>query len=221
MTSVRDENAGPARAVTASAEEAVETPLYGLVLAGGKSTRMGRPKWALEYHGEPHAVVLYRLASSFCQRTFLSIRPEQAEEPALARLPHIADRFPGMGPLGGILSAMSEYPKAAWLVLACDLPFVEASTVQTLLDKRLPRRHATSFMSPHDGLPEPLCAIYEPSSRLRLIEGVDLGYRCPRKMLMNSSIQLVESARPEELTNANNPHEFEQAVARLRAGGEH
>ena len=47
-------------------------------------------------------------------------------------------------------------------MLACDLPLLDAATLEHLLRARDPRRAATAYRSSHDGLPEPLCAIYEP-----------------------------------------------------------
>lgn len=198
---------------------ASRTPVYGLVLAGGRSTRMGRAKWALEYHGEPQALALHRLLSRHCERTFLSIHPGQQGEPELTRLPHVSDRFLGLGPVGGILSAMVTHPEAAWLVVACDMPFVSDATVERLLRGRAPLRFATTYVSPHDGLPEPLCAIYEPKARLRLAQLAGMTYSCPRKLLMNARIRLIGDVPAQELTNANHPHEYERAVATLSTGG--
>lgn len=190
-------------------------PLHGLVLAGGRSSRMGRPKWALEYHGEPHALYLSRLLAPHCERVFLSINAEQRGEPALSGNPHVVDRFLGMGPLGGILTAMTAYPDAGWLVLACDLPFVTNRTIERLLSERAPLRFATSYRSPHDGLPEPVCTIYEAKARLRLFQVLALGHDCPRKMLLNSRIELVTSLDEDELVNANHEIDYEQALSRM------
>ncbi|MEX2535122.1 MAG: NTP transferase domain-containing protein [Trueperaceae bacterium] len=217
MTSVRNDSA---RFDKAERLEADPAPLHGLVLVGGQSSRMGRPKWALRYRGEPHGLALYRTVSHFCDQTFLSIRPEQESDPELSDYPHISDRFPGMGSLGGILSAMTKYPQAAWLVVACDLPFLEAGTMERLLADRDPSKCATSYRSPFDGMPEPLCAVYEPEACLRLLQTAELGHNCARKMLMNSEVEVIESRDPRELTNVNQPHEYEEAVARLRAEGQ-
>lgn len=178
---------------------------------------MGRPKWALRYRGEAHGLALYRTVSLFCERTFLSIRPEQKSDPELRARPHITDKFPGRGSLGGILSAMTTHPQAAWLVVACDLPFLEAGTLERLLAGRDPSKFATSYRSPFDGMPEPLCSVYEPKARHRLVQTAELGHDCARKMLMNAEVAVVESSDPRELTNANHPYEYEEAVAHLRA----
>ncbi|MFA6244222.1 MAG: NTP transferase domain-containing protein [Candidatus Hydrogenedentales bacterium] len=189
-----------------------ETPLLGLVLAGGLSTRMQRDKATLVYHGKPQAIHTAELLRRFCDDVFLSSRPDQADDPVLAELPQIHDRFVGFGPLGGILSAMKEYPTAAWLVAACDLPFMTEATLQTLLEARNPYKLATAFRSARDGFPEPLCAIYEPKSIFRLLHFLAMGYHCPRKVLINSDTNLIEPVNETELANINYPEEYKAAV---------
>jgi len=137
------------------------TELYGLILAGGKSSRMGKDKSVIDYHGKPQMDVASDLLSPFCKKVFLSTRRAQAGHEPYKKFSHVHDdpQFEGEGPLAGILSAMKKYPTAAWLVLACDLPFVTEDTLRHLLKHRDPSRIATAYKSSHDGLPEPLCAI--------------------------------------------------------------
>ena len=111
------------------------SPLYGLVLLGGKSTRMKRDKASLEYHGKNQSLYAYELLVPFCEKVFFSIRPGQANLESVEGYPHIYDLGPytDIGPLGGILSALTQIPETAWLVLACDLPFMDAATLKNLL----------------------------------------------------------------------------------------
>src|ERR1043165_9907531 len=139
--------------------------LFGLVLAGGASSRMRSDKALLEYHGQPQVRWAFDLLSKFCAATFVSVRPDQREDPSRAGLPQIVDRQPGIGPIAGISAALLEHPKAAWLVLACDLPFLTGQTLQHLIAQRDASKVATAYRSAHDGLPEPLCAIWEPAAR--------------------------------------------------------
>jgi molybdopterin-guanine dinucleotide biosynthesis protein A len=64
-------------------------------------------------------------------------------------------------------------------------------------------------------LPEPLCAIYEPASRDRLIEYVATGKNCPRKFLIKSDVQLIDEPNPHALDNVNTPDEYSSAVTSL------
>jgi molybdopterin-guanine dinucleotide biosynthesis protein A len=139
----RDSAAPPA--ADSAAEPAV---LYGLVLAGGESVRMRRDKALLAYHGKPQAVHAFELLAARCRRVFLSCRPGQAERPGLEALPKLLDANGCPGPLAGILTALEAHPGAAWLVAACDLPFLDAAAVDALIAGRDPSRLATAFAGP-------------------------------------------------------------------------
>lgn len=197
---------------------ATSRPLYGLVLAGGSSRRMGMDKWRLDYHGAPHAVHLHALLGARLGRAFVSVRPAQALEPELARLPLVVDAYDDMGPLGGILTAMSSFPDAAWLVLACDMPFVGDATIARLVARRAPLKLATAYRSSLDGLPEPLCAIYEPEARIPLLDLAEQGHAGPRAMLLAGDVSLLDAAEERELQNVNRQPEHGRALDLLRAG---
>jgi molybdopterin-guanine dinucleotide biosynthesis protein A len=76
---------------------------------------------------------------------------------------------------------------------------------------RDPARIATAFRSACDGLPEPLCAIYEPAARERLKAFVARGVLCPRKALIESSVLLLDPADGRALENVNRPDEYRSA----------
>ena len=190
-------------------------PLYGLVLAGGHSTRMQRDKAALRYHGHTQLEWAMSFIEPYVDKAFVSVRADQADDPVRARFALIADTRQGLGPIGGIVAAQARYPDVAWLVIACDLPFLDAGTLQTLLAARDPQRPATAFRSSHDGLPEPLCAIWEPSSRGNIEAYVDTGRTCPRKFLIRSEARLIDEPNPRALDNINTPEEYGTAMTSL------
>jgi molybdenum cofactor guanylyltransferase len=190
--------------------------LFGLVLAGGASTRMRTDKAALQYHGQPQLHWAFELVSKFCAASFVSVRPEQRDDAARAGHPQIVDRQPGIGPLAGISAALLEQPKAAWLVLACDLPFLTERTLQHLIAHRDPQKIATAYRSAHDGLPEPLCAIWEPAAREPVLAYIASGKQCPRKFLINSDTALLDLPERQALDNVNTVEEFGLATAALR-----
>jgi len=190
-------------------------PLYGLVLAGGNSTRMQRDKAALEYHGKPQLQWAFELLSEVCERTYVSVRSEQSHEPHRAHLPQIIDGDRGRGPIAGIIAAQTAHPQVAWLVVACDLPFLTVATLHALIAQRDPTRIATAYRSTLDGLPEPLCAIWEPASRAQVDATIAQGKDCPRKLLINSDAHLIEQHDRKSLDNVNTPEEFTSANARV------
>jgi len=189
--------------------------IYGLVLAGGQSSRMKAEKSALCYHGVPQVQYCFDLLAVFCAKVFVSIRNEQLDLADLRRYPRIHDQLEGGGPIVGILSAMKTHPQVAWLVLACDLPYVEKDTIETLVEHRNILKIATVFSGQDDGLPEPLCAIYEQSIQKILLDALKSGHRSPRKTLIESDAELLKPSNPRWLQNVNSPEEYGRAKAEL------
>ena len=74
---------------------------------------------------------------------------------------------------------------------------------------------ATAFRSTHDGLPEPLCAVYEPAIRTAVVEGIASGRSCPRKLLIRLAVPLLDPVWREALDNVNTPEEYAAAKATL------
>ena len=190
--------------------------INGLVLAGGRSSRMRRDKAALEFrNGEAQLDAAMKLLEGRVSRAYVSVRADQQDDPARARYPRILDRGDIEGPIAGISAAFASYADVAWLVLACDLPFLDAQTLDLLLLARDPGFDATAFRSSHDGLPEPLCAIYEPSARPAIAAQIAAGRNCPRKFLINAHTQLLDQPNPRALDNVNTVEEYERALSEL------
>jgi molybdopterin-guanine dinucleotide biosynthesis protein A len=196
--------------------QARQAPLRGLVLAGGLSQRMQTDKGRLRYgaQGREQREVAAALLAEVCQDVFVSCRVEQAAD-LPAGLQPLPDTFLGLGPMGGILSAFQRDPNAAWLVLACDLPFLTPATLRTLVAGRQPSRLATAFCSPNNEFPEPLITIFEPRAYSELLRFLSLGYSCPRKMLINSDVEVLPTPAAGELRNVNTPAEREEAEKEL------
>lgn len=192
-------------------------PLYGLVLAGGASRRMSTDKAALEYAGKPQLQRAYELLNSSCERAFISVRADQQQDPTRQGLPQIVDIHTDLGPLAGIVAAQTQHPDVAWLVMACDLPFIDLNTLQYLIAHRDVTRLATAFRSTYDQLPEPLCAIWEPASVAAVRNWIGIGKNCPRKLLINSNVALLTQPHSKALDNVNTPDEHVQAATSLGA----
>lgn len=182
--------------------------VYGLVLAGGRSKRMGQDKALLRVDGETQLSRAVRLLEPLVDRVFVSTRDDQQDEPERNRFDQIVDRYRDLGPLAGILSAMEAYPGVGWLVLACDLPHVEARTIQDLLDNRSSDHPFTAYRSSHDGLPEPLCAFYAAGTLAIVKAFADQDIICPRKILISSDTHLLDQAKPRSLDNVNTPEDL-------------
>lgn len=191
-------------------------PVTGLVLAGGESRRMGRDKAAIKVDG---ATQLERTAALLSRRlpaVFVGVRESQRSEPLRARFPQVLDAPPPpgvelSGPIAGLLGAFAARPDHAWLVVACDLPRLDDAAIADLLAGRDAASVATAFTSAHDGLPEPLCAIWEPAAAAKLLAHVAGGNLCPRKFLLRNGATLLP-ARASVSVNVNTPAELAAAV---------
>lgn len=191
-------------------------PIHGLVLAGGKSQRMGRDKGLLNYHGKAQREHVGDLLQNVCDKVFLSCRPEQAAG-IESNYELLADKMLGLGPFGAIVSAFQHNPNVAWLVVACDLPLLDIDTLQFLTSNRNTSKIATAFHNPATDFPDPLLTIWEPKAYLALFQFLVQGYSCPRKVLINSDIELLTVPDVRVLENVNKPEEYKKVIHRLWA----
>ena len=190
--------------------------LLGLVLAGGRSSRMQRDKAALQYRpGETQLDAAVKLLAGRVDQVFVSLRADQRAESTRSGYAHIVDSGEVEGPMAGISAALAAQRDAAWLVLACDLPFLDARTLDALIAGRDHDADATAFKSTHDGLPEPLCAIYEPRALAGITAHISNGRNCPRKFLINANTVLLTQPNPRALDNVNTVAEYGEAMSAL------
>ena len=187
-------------------------PVYGLVLAGGKSRRMGHDKALLLRDGKSQLAWLVELLERCVDRVFVSTRAEQQDDDERRRYAQIVDRYQDIGPVAGILSAQDEHPDVDWLIVACDLPNLDARAIDHLLEHRSADKPFSAYVSSHDGLPEPLCAVYVSGSEQIVRRHVDEGVVCPRKILIRSDTHLIEQPDPNSLDNVNTPDDLRDSV---------
>ena len=184
--------------------------MNGLLLVGGKSSRMGSDKSELILRdGLSQRERGIKLLESVCGQVFISTSEDTGEGHI------IADAFGSVGPLGAIASAQQAKPDTAWLVLACDLPLLEQEHLQTLVDSRESTLDATFFTSSTDNLPEPLCAIWEPSSASAVSDALKNGKRCPRSVLAGLDCKPLLSPGFWTLANTNTEADLVEIRARL------
>jgi len=170
---------------------------------------MGYDKGSVNWHGKPQRYYMADMLKAHCKEVFLSCRTEQKDE-IDSSYNTLADTFIDLGPFGAILSAFRENPNEALLVIACDLPLMDDDTIAYLVANRNPSAIATAFKSDFDGFPEPLITIWEPKSYSVLLAWLAQGYSCPRKVLINSDINLLQAPNTNTLTNVNTPEDMEK-----------
>ena len=190
--------------------------LFGLVLAGGRSARMGADKGGLIWTaaGVPQVRVAAALLEQVCERAFVSINADQRNDAAYAGLATIVDTEPDRGPAGGLSSAFAFEPRAAWLVLAVDMPRVSAAVLRNLVAQRDRARIATVHRHA-DGTIEPLCAIWEAHARDAVSHELVHGRGSLRAVADACDAAVAQLPEPERLKNANTPAQRRSLRARL------
>lgn len=187
-----------------------------LILIGGHSSRMGRDKGLIvRPDGRRQIDFLVDLARHAGGEILLSMREDS---PPPVDLPVIVDQHRGAGPLAALAAFHDHRREEAALVLSCDLFLLDDETVSHLLASHDASHRATCFPNRLDGLPEPLCAIYEPAALSQAKEWLEKGERGARRFLRSLEPKLLQLPHPAALENANTPHELAECFSKLSDG---
>jgi len=148
-------------------------PVWGCVLIGGRSSRMGTPKHLLEQGGKTWLELIVEKLRERTDRVVISGR---GEVPAsLSNCPVVPDVAGMEGPLAGILAVFRAYPGTSWLVTACDMPEISIAALDWLLAQRGKGIKAVLPDLQGSGMVEPLLAYYDQSCRELLEKSVSDG----------------------------------------------
>lgn len=198
-----------------------ELPITGLILAGGASSRMGRPKALLPFGPERLIERQVRLLRPLCQE--LLIVTNDPEAFALLGLPMIKDHSPGQGPLAGLEAGLGAANQPLVLAVACDMPFLSGKVITALYTHLTDDVLAAVPRAP-DG-PEPLCALWRRTALSAIQGALAAGQRSPQRLLEQLPVAWLEGEAltalgdPSRLfLNCNTPADYERAL-QLREEG--
>lgn len=195
----------------------------GYVLAGGESTRFGRDKALVPFGDVPLLLRTVDLART-CTTSVSVVSAPRKYCDLDAQLEILEDRWPGQGPLGGIITALENtaeiVPGSTWnLILSCDMPFLTGDWLQFLVDRA---RHSSTDVqaivpqSAH-GL-EPLCACYRTNAAEALKTAFEAGVRKVTQALKQVHSELLDESvwtrfdsAGRLFWNMNTPADFEGA----------
>ena len=121
-----------------------------------------------------------------------------------------------MGPVGGLATLMGQHPQNAWLITACDMPFLQSDNLAAIVQERDPLRYGTCFMQKDRIGVEPMCAIYEPKFIVPLFEAMsrrDLSLSRIIKDLPFKHVKVQDQFRGNFM-NTNTRDEYEVARAK-------
>jgi molybdenum cofactor guanylyltransferase len=132
----------------------LKSELTGLVIAGGKSSRMGAEKGLVQFGGKPLILYPVQLLTQLCSNVIICANSDAYD---FLGLPVVADLMPGGGPMAGIYSGLMAARTGYVLILSCDMPLIPADLLQHLIASHGEAKAAVAF---HKGFAEPLCGIY-------------------------------------------------------------
>lgn len=132
---------------------------YGLVMCGGKSSRMGTDKSMLQYYDKPQRYHVYDMLLPFCEKVFISCNKQQANSIETG-YDHIQDNksFGNVGPMAALLTAFTQYPKKNLLLVGCDYPFLKQGELK--LFSTHCKNEPAAFYNEADDVYEPMLAWY-------------------------------------------------------------
>jgi molybdopterin-guanine dinucleotide biosynthesis protein A len=190
-----------------SSNEVTESKhLLGLVLAGGRSTRMKKDKGLIEFYGKPQREYIFDLLSKFCFKVFTSCKKDNDIPISLNPVP---DQFNIESPLNGILTAFHNYSNVAWLTVPVDMPLIDAGVIGYLISQRSQNHLATCFFDSEGKNPEPLFTIWERTAFEPLLKFYTSGKISPRDFLKQSPVKMIKIPDPQILVNINSVEELQ------------
>lgn len=185
----------------------LENPFSMIILAGGKSSRMGRDKADLRLEG----------------KTFLQIQIEKGRQLGIrdiqvsgyrgncCEIPVTPDRFPGKGPLGGLETCLRQTKAEQCLVLSVDAPLVPVSELEGLLQASRITDAPVTLLRQGDR-EQPLVAVYRRSLADAILEEITMGKGSVFSLLNRVGYQVYQCACPQIFANVNTPETYQDLL---------
>jgi molybdenum cofactor guanylyltransferase len=200
--------------------------ITGYVLAGGGSTRFGRDKALVEIGGKPMLARMIQLLQSVTKQVKIVAAPSRY---AAFGAEIVEDRWPGEGPLGGIITALEDAAVSAarpeWnLIVSCDMPFLTREWLGFLSERAA--KSKAQVVLPYSALGlEPLCACYRTDAVGTLRMAFETGVRKVTDGWKHMTTEVLDEANWKRFDSAgrlfwnmNTPADYEEASRNLKMG---
>ena len=183
--------------------------LTGIILSGGKSSRMGKEKGLCLLNGKPLIEYAFDLLKNFCDSIIISAKNSEYE---YLGCQIVKDEIQGIGPAAGIYSGLWASRSDENFILSCDMPMITVDLIRFLLSQK---KDFDAVIPLNNGLPEPLCGFYRKSCIPVFKRSLDQGKYKIQDILteVNTRFIPVTSAdpfyNPLLFTNVNAPGDIE------------
>ena len=189
---------------------------YGLVICGGKSSRMGMDKSKVRYHNMEQRYHVYEMLQPLVEKVFLCCNPMQSTTIQVPYL-HLTDHelYANIGPMGALLSAYKAFPEKNFVVVGCDYPFLTTATLNIFVRDIVNKNQPLAFYNETVNLYEPLLAYYAASNADGIInffadENYSLQY-----FLRQQKANRFTNFKPAEIKSVDTIEEMEAAQQQL------
>jgi len=210
--------------------------VYGYVQAGGGSTRFGVDKALVEIQGKSMLDRTCAVLMPVCKTVRIIARTAKYPH---ARVPIVTDKWPGEGPLGGILTAlyhaedmsralalapgMAEEARTHCLIVSCDMPFLKREWLGFLCDRAIQSKADVVVPKSKNG-PEPLCACWRTAAAPAIQRAFDGGVRKVTEAMKRVRMEMLDEPVWKRFDsdgrlfwNMNTPEDYEEARKILEA----
>lgn len=194
----------------------MKNELYGLVVCGGQSTRMGSDKSLIDYHGKPQRYYVYEMLEWICDKVFISCNRTQAEGVTkpyeiLADLPV----YDNIGPMAALLTAFDTFPDHDFLVVGCDYPYISNKDLKEFLKSLDSKTVASAFYQKENEIYEPLLAWYSRKSSTEFVTMFNKQQYSLQHFLREHDAGKYYPPRPKNIVSVDTPEEYQTAKEQI------
>ncbi len=168
--------------------------IEGFVLAGGRSSRMGRDKALIEFAGEPLILSALKQLKTVANTVRIAANRDDLERFA----PTIPDRWKDSGPLAGIHAALAASESDWNIFLPVDMPLLPTAYLQWMLN-RVRQTGALATLPTIAGIPQPLVAVYHRTLLPGLEQSLEAGARKTINVIFTVAAKVVGAAQPIDI----------------------
>ena len=184
--------------------------LCGLVMCGGKSTRMGMDKSRIIYHDKEQRYHIYNLLTFICDDVFISCKREQViEENKQFLFLKDAEQYANIGPLSGLLTAFVNMPDCNFLVVGCDYPLITKNDIENFLQAIPVDGIAAAFYNPATTFYEPFLAYYSADCSRLLMQMHEHGENSLQQFLKLHKAYKFMNYDPSVIRSVDTPEQMQ------------